>query len=162
MQYVVFIKHLALAIGWEPELDANFKQGRRWPVQSTTLTSSSNVGSICCMITLPLFPFLYPLLVPCFVVGSFLCLGHLDLDGLSQTRMDLVGVGLVAVVKLAQETLVGPLLAILAGVLEGEAQWVEDPSSLDAGPFQNTLAIEDVHPCRGLASSTLSESGDAN
>ena len=82
-----------------------------------------SAGSICCMITLPLFPFLYlyPLLVQCFVVGSFLCLEHLDLDGLSQMRMDLVGVALEALVKLAQETLVGPVLAILAGVLVGEA-----------------------------------------
>ncbi len=116
------------------------------------------------MITLPLFPFLYLylLLVLCFVVGSFLCLGHLDLDGLSQMRVDLVGVGLVALVKLAQETLVGPLLGIRAGVLVGEACRVEEPPSLDVGPIQNTLAIEDVHPCHGLASSTLSDSGDAN
>ena len=73
--------------------------------------------------TLPLFPFLYlyPLLVQCFVVGSFLCLEHLDLDGLSQMRMDLIGVAQEALMRLAQETLVGPLLAILAGVLVGEA-----------------------------------------
>jgi hypothetical protein len=75
------------------------------------------------MITLPLFPFLYlyPLLVQCFVVGDFLCLEHLDLDGLSQMRKALVGVALEALVKFAQGTLVGPLLAILAGVLVGEA-----------------------------------------
>jgi len=113
------------------------------------------------MITLPLFPFLYlyPLLVQCFVVGDFLCLEHLDLDGLSQMRMDLVGVALEALVKLAQETLVEPLLAILAGVLVGEAQWVEDPPSLEVNPFQDTLAIEDVQPCLGLASGTLSGRG---
>lgn len=125
-----------------------------------------NVGSICCMITLPLFPFLYlyPLLVQCFVVGSFLCQEHLGLDGLSQMRMDLVGVALealveLALVELAQETLEGPLLAILAGVLGGEAQWVEDPPSLEVNPFQDTLAIEDVQPCLGLASGTLSGRG---
>ena len=117
------------------------------------------MGCICCMITLPLFPFLYPLLVQCFAVGSFLCLEHLDLDGLSQMRMDLVGVALEALVKLAQETLVGPLLAILVGVLVGEAQQVEEPPSLEVGPFQDTLAIEDEQPCLGLASGTLSGGG---
>jgi len=39
---------------------------------------------------------------------------------------------------------------------------VEEPPSLEVGPFQDTRAIEDVQPCRGLASSTLSERGDAN
>lgn len=73
------------------------------------------------MITLPLFPSLYPLLVQCFVVESFLCLEHLDLDGLSQMRLDLVGVALDTLVELAQETLVVLLLAILAGVLVEEA-----------------------------------------
>ena len=109
------------------------------------------------MITLPLFLFLYlyPLLVQCFV-GSFLCLEHLDLAGLSQMRMDLVGVALEALVKLAQEILVAPLLAILARVLVGEACRVEEPPSLEVGPIQNILAIEDVQPCLGLASSTLS------
>ena len=120
-----------------------------------------NVGSICCMITLPLFPFLYPLLVQCFVVESFLCLEHLDLDALSQMKMDLVGVALEALMKSAQETLVGPLLAILAGVLVGEARRLEEPPSLEVGPIQDTLAIEDVQPCRGLASNTLSERGAA-
>ena len=34
---------------------------------------------------------------------------------------------------------------------------MEEPPSLEVGPFQDTLAIEDEQLCHGLANSTLSE-----